>query len=236
MNDYRYPSIIAHRGSSIEAYENSFAAFQLAISQKADMIELDTHITKDGHFIVYHDGIIKLDEEEYVISKTKLETIQQLSLPNGDPIPILDDVLKQFLPSISFNVEIKCPITKKQFEDMLERIGVDSSKIIVSSFLFEVINTLKDMTLGYSLAFLYVLPTAKNKKISNLDYVSAMNPFHKLLNSKQVQYYHKNSKKVYPWTIDREKDIRKLIKKRVDGIITNKPKETRDIINGILKV
>ena len=107
MTDAYYPFIIAHRGSSIDAYENSSSAFNLAVKQKADMIELDAHLTQDGHFIIYHDSVIKLQGENYVIANTKLEKIQKLSLPNGESIPLLEEVLKRLLPSIQFNVEIK---------------------------------------------------------------------------------------------------------------------------------
>ena len=46
------PLVIAHRGSSAEAYGNSMEAFNLAVLQKADMIELDTQLTSDGNFIM----------------------------------------------------------------------------------------------------------------------------------------------------------------------------------------
>ena len=45
MTESYFPLIIAHRGASFDTYENSLEAFQLAIDQKADMIELDAHLT-----------------------------------------------------------------------------------------------------------------------------------------------------------------------------------------------
>ena len=236
MSDSSYPLIIAHRGSSINAYENSLAAFELAIKQKADMIELDTHLTQDGFFVVYHDGVIKLQGENFVISKTKLENIKQLSLPNGEPVPILEDVLKRFLPSIQFNVEIKCKVKREQFEDLLNEVGGDNSKIIVSSFRFSVMDELKNSKLGYDLAFLYFFLTPKIKQKVALNYITAFNPNHTFLREKHVNFYHENKKKVYPWTIDAEKDIKKLVKKRVDGIITNDPENTRKIVESQLKI
>ena len=69
MSDSYNPLIIAHRGSSIHAYENSLSAFELAVKQKADMIELDTHLTQDGFFVIYHDNVIKLWSVDTPISK-----------------------------------------------------------------------------------------------------------------------------------------------------------------------
>ena len=71
MSDHNSPIVIAHRGASEDAYQNSMKAFELAVQQKADMIELDTHLTIDGTFIVHHDPIIKFEEFEYVIAETK---------------------------------------------------------------------------------------------------------------------------------------------------------------------
>ncbi|MBC8001501.1 MAG: glycerophosphodiester phosphodiesterase, partial [Opitutaceae bacterium] len=47
--------IIAHRGASFDAPENTLAAMNLAWKQKADAVELDIHLTKDGRVIVIHD-------------------------------------------------------------------------------------------------------------------------------------------------------------------------------------
>jgi glycerophosphoryl diester phosphodiesterase len=52
------PLIIAHRGSSAYAPENTLAAFQLAAEQGADAIELDVDLTRDGHAIIMHDATI----------------------------------------------------------------------------------------------------------------------------------------------------------------------------------
>ncbi|MCG3223872.1 MAG: glycerophosphodiester phosphodiesterase, partial [Candidatus Heimdallarchaeota archaeon] len=66
-------------------------------------------------------------------------------------------------------------------------------------------------------------------------FISAINPYYRLLSSSHVDYYHNLGKKVYPWTVNRQKDIQKLVKKKVDGIITDCPKKTREMINLFLK-
>lgn len=54
----RKPLIIAHRGASGTAPENTFAAFQKAVDLRADMIELDVHLTRDKQLIVMHDSTV----------------------------------------------------------------------------------------------------------------------------------------------------------------------------------
>lgn len=229
------PIVIAHRGASQDAYQNTIKAFELAVQQKADMIELDTHLTSDGTFIVHHDPIIKFEGFEYVIAETKLEAIQNMKLPSKDDIPLLEDVLVNFLPKIQFNVEIKCSVTKKQFDDFLNNIGVDTNRIVVSSFLSDVMFGLSDTALDYALAYLFLFPPKKGKTMAKEPFISAINPYYRLLSSSHVDYYHNLGKKVYPWTVNRQKDIQKLVKKKVDGIITDCPKKTREMINLFLK-
>ena len=52
------PSIFAHRGASAHAPENTLAAFELALAQNADGIELDVKLTADGHVVVIHDATV----------------------------------------------------------------------------------------------------------------------------------------------------------------------------------
>ena len=104
MSDKVSPIIIAHRGASRDGYENSMEAFQLAVDQKADMIELDIHLTKDNHFIVFHDDTIRVGNQVLPIKATTLEKIQKVRLPNDEPIPLLEDVLTKFHEKIRFNI------------------------------------------------------------------------------------------------------------------------------------
>lgn len=235
MVEYNTPLIIAHRGASIEEHENSIKAFDLAVKQKADMIELDAHLTKDGYFVVLHNDTIPFKDHNIIIAQSNLETILKFKLPDGDSIPLLEDVLKQFLLKIRFNIELKCDVTKEQFDSLLNEVGGDNSRILVSSFLHEPIVNLKDETLGYELAYLYIFPMYQNKSVALNDFIDAMNPYYKFLTKKAVNFYHKQGKKVYPWTINDEKQIRKLVRKNVDGIITDLPKQTREIISSELE-
>ncbi len=234
MSDNNFPLIIAHRGASHGAYENSMEAFQLAVDQKADMIELDIHLTKDNHFVVYHDAELKYSKQVYPIKYTTLEKIQSFRLPNDEPIPLLKDVLEKFHNSIQFNIEIKCSITREPFDDLLEDVGIDTSKTVISSFIHDVHMELKESKLEYNLAYLYIFPTFQNKSVARNDFIAAMNPFARFVKKKAVKFYHSLDKKIYPWTVDDEKTIKRLVSYHIDGIITNKPKETREIVKSLV--
>ncbi len=234
MSDKNSPLVIAHRGASKDGYENSMEAFQLAVDQKADMIELDAHLTKDNHFIVFHNDNLRYDGKQYPINLTTLEKIQSFRLPNDEPIPLLKDVLEKFHKSINFNIELKCDVKRAQFDNLLTEVGINTSKTVVSSFIHEVHIELKETKLDYNLAYLFIFPSIHNKSVARNEFIAAMNPFARFTKKKAVKFYHSLGKKVYPWTVDDEKTIKRLVSYNIDGIITNRPKEAREIIESII--
>ncbi len=233
---FEFPQIIAHRGASFSAYENSYSAFKEAIRQHADMIELDIHLTQDGFFIIHHDPVIKYENQTFNIADTKLEEIENLSLPNGEKVPLLSDVLRSFLADIAFNIEIKCEISENQFNDVLLEAGGDNSKIIVSSFKLKVLEELKEKKLNYKLGFLYTFPNNRDLKMAlRYSYIDSFNPYYRFLTKKRIRLFHDLKKEVITWTVDKKANILKLVKNGVNGIITNRPEPTRKIVEGYIK-
>ena len=234
MTEKVSPLIIAHRGASHDGFENSMEAFQLAVDQSADMIELDVQLTKDNHFIVHHDDTIRTERQLYPIKSTTLEKIKSLRLPNDEPFPLLKDVLEKFHKSIRFNIEFKCEVKREQFDTLLTEIGINTAETVISSFIHEVHMELKETELDYKLAYLFVFPSFNNKSVARNEFIAAMNPFARFTKKKAVKFYHSLGKKVYPWTVDDEKTIKRLVSYNVDGIITNTPKQTREIVESYL--
>jgi glycerophosphoryl diester phosphodiesterase len=84
------PRILAHRGASGYAAENSLEAFREARRWGADGVELDVHPSADGAFIVHHDPDIPLAGP---IARLTLSEIKSRVLPNGETIPTLTEAL-----------------------------------------------------------------------------------------------------------------------------------------------
>ena len=95
--------IIAHRGASGHAPENSLEAFRLAAKLGADGVELDVHATSDGEIVVFHDGAIP---GVGPIRESPVERVRQARLPNGEPIPLLSEVLAA-IPASAVWIEVK---------------------------------------------------------------------------------------------------------------------------------
>lgn len=100
--------IIAHRGASFDAPENSLAAVESAIAQGADRVEVDIHATRDGAAVVSHDSTtMRCGDRDVVIAAATLDEVRSVTLSNGEPIPTLDDVCKVVRGRASIDAEIK---------------------------------------------------------------------------------------------------------------------------------
>jgi glycerophosphoryl diester phosphodiesterase len=87
------PRIIAHRGASIEAPENTLAAFALAARQGATMWELDLRRTADGQLVVFHDrSTERFERPGRVVATLTLAELQRLDVGSGERIPTLAEV------------------------------------------------------------------------------------------------------------------------------------------------
>jgi len=109
------PAIVAHRGSSTFAPENTIAAFELAVRQQANGIELDANLTKDGEIVVIHDTEVDRTTNSHgrVLSMT-LKEIKTLDAGSyfdpafsNEKIPTLEEVFEAFGRKIMINIEIK---------------------------------------------------------------------------------------------------------------------------------
>lgn len=104
----------AHRGlwntndpGEGNAPENSLAAFRAAV-EKDYGVELDVHLTKDGHLVVHHDDSLKrLTGTDIHIAESTLAEVRECHLPNGEPVPTYDEVLETIAGRIPMIVEVK---------------------------------------------------------------------------------------------------------------------------------
>lgn len=100
-------AVIAHRGASAEAPENSLEALDLGMELGADAIELDVRRTADGALLVIHDPTLDrtTDASGRIADSTRAE-LADVRLPNGAPIPELGEVLRRF-EGVEITVDVK---------------------------------------------------------------------------------------------------------------------------------
>ena len=139
--------LFAHRGYSAKYPENTMAAFRAAMNFSVDGIELDVHMSKDGHIVVIHDE--KVDRTTNGKGYVKEMTAQQLMeldagskfnpLFKGEKIPLLEEVIQLIEPTnLKLNIELKSDVFPYYGMDMevlklVEKYGMQH-RTIISSF------------------------------------------------------------------------------------------------------
>lgn len=137
------PEIIAHRGESFDAPENTLAAFQLAWERKVGAIELDVHLTKDGRLIICHDpDTERVSGKKEVIATTNLEDLRKLDAGawkdarwKGEKMPTLEEALSTIPDQGRCFIEIKVgPEAVPAVANAIKNSGKRPDQLVIISF------------------------------------------------------------------------------------------------------
>jgi len=219
--------IIGHKGASSIAPENTLKAFQKAIELKADYVEFDIHITKDGEIIIIHDSdTFNATGVKGLIKDMNLDQIKNLDAGEGEKIPTLRELISITQKKMGLQIEIK----STNFLDKLTQILKEEdllSTSIVSSFMLDELLKLKllepSVKVGLLLSEDMVRPKLikrKIKKVSENNFYSIHPPFN-TTDKEIVDFAHNFGLKVIVWTVNDREIMENLIELAVDGIITD---------------
>lgn len=236
--------IWAHRGASGYAPENTLEAFELAIHQNADGIELDIQLTKDGELVVAHDEKIdRVTGKTGWIKDYTLKELKQFRFNRTHPeftnacIPTLKEVYELMQPTnLTVNVELKTSICfYPGIEEKALKLAKDmqmEERIIYSSFNHYTLKTLKELDSSVRTGLLYEDGWINVPAYGNNIGVNALHPATYLL---QYPDFLKDCKKynlpLHVWTVNTKEHMEKLMKLGVDAIITDFPDIARKISN-----
>ncbi len=227
--------IIAHRGASSIAPENTLKAFQKAIDLKADFIEFDVFESSDGELVITHDpDISRITGHKGFVEEMTLKELRALDFGEGEKIPILQEIVDMAKDKIGLLIELKSKnIGKKIVQILRDADLIDNT--IVCSFMFK--ELVKIQKIEPNLKFASLIPYegtiyenpkwkkwhVKRKAIDKAAKYkfSFIHPFIFLVDDEFIEYSHRKNLKVNVWTVDLKLKIKNLIKKGVDGIITN---------------
>lgn len=230
------PLVIAHRGASAYRAENTLAAYELAIEQDADMIEIDLHTTRDGAIVIAHDAELERIGGEGEIGDATLEQVRALDAGRGQKVPTLGEVLDGFGSRIPFNLELKCeergpyPGLEAATLDAVRSRGL-LEQTLFSCFDDRVLRTLRELEPEARLAVL-VSPRAPDRMLARAAEVGAeaVNPFLTLATAEFVAAAHEQGRAVYPYTPDERVWQQRLLAAGVDGMFTNMPDWLRTLL------
>lgn len=235
------PAIIAHRGASEEAPENTLDAFRLAWEQGADAIEMDLRTTRDGRIAVLHDADLRrVAGDARQINQMTAAELKQVSASRGKSwrwsdakVPLLEEVLSEVPKGRSVFLEIKegtamLPALRR----IIETGELAGSRITILCFDRAVLAAAKKQMPAVDAAWVVDYPsvlgferlvsTAVSLHLDGID-VSVSWP----LDERRVKRAHEAGLKVHVWTVDEVPRARELMKAGVDGITTNAPLRLR---------
>ena len=231
--------IIAHRGASTDAPENTLAAFKLAWEQGAHAIELDVHLSKDARLVVIHDADTK--RTTGVSGKVNQQTAQALGTLDagdwknarwrGEPVPLLADVLASVPQGRRVFIEIKdgSDGVVDALESELGECVLEPQQTVLMSYDFDLVKTLRERIADREIGWVIDRPW----KAPRLDKVIARAKSIGLLHlcfsnewpidTEMVRQVHEAGLQLNVWTVDDIKRARQLEEAGADGIITNVP-------------
>lgn len=226
------PLIIAHRGASAYEPENTLRAFDLAIGQGAQMIELDLHVTADNQVVVIHDPALNHTTNlTGRVDRMTLAEIKRADAGKGERVPTLDETFDLTMGKVRLYLEIKDPRAALPTLQII-RDRQCQSQSLLASFDIELMRSLgeevRDIELGLILGNATFNPMVRWREAFPWLALRRIN-YQVLCMQVELCYGYlaararANGKKLYVWTVDKEKQFARMISMDVDGIVTNTP-------------
>jgi glycerophosphoryl diester phosphodiesterase len=227
--------IIAHRGFSGIAPENTLIAFQKAIECGADYFELDIHKTKDDSIVVIHDASVDRTSSNNMKGNVAEMTYSELTAVRAgysqefgdkyknEKIPTLREALELARGKIKVCIEIKVYDAEREVLKIVNDPGVNDG-VIIFSFYYPVLEKIRQM--DTNIPILLLVNTFEDTIIDSARAIraNAIGVGGGTIVTKQLpDTVHDHGMELWKWTVNDENEMQKLIDMRIDGLITNYP-------------
>ena len=229
--------IIAHRGASMHAPENTLAAVERAIADGADWVEIDVQESADGVVVVVHDSDLKkLAGVDFKIWDATLEEIQAVDVGSGfadefagERVPTLDEVLAACQGRVRVNIELKYYGHDERLEERVAEIveahGMEDD-IVVMSLKYEAVRKMKALRPEWRVGLLSAVAAGDLSRVE-ADFLAVNTS---LATPALIQATHNREKLVYVWTVNDALTMSAMMGLGVDGIITDDPALARRVL------
>jgi len=216
---------IAHRGASGYEPENTIRAFEKAIALGADMIELDVHLSVDGHLIVLHDAQMN----GVAVRSLTLAALKRFDVGKGESIPTLQETIDCVKGRCQLYIELKGEDTEPPVIDLVRKNGLQGDVIIASFDSAKVRRTrelapeLMTSVLTGELDLDFVA-FAREARADCIHFCWERHPSpHALLTDTLMKTCEAAGLKVVIWHEERSEEIREIVKRDIYGICRNLP-------------
>lgn len=236
--------IIAHRGASADAPENTLEAFQLGLDQGADAIECDVRLSLDGELVAIHDPTVeRVADAKGIVAEMSMAELNVLDVGRWKSpdwrdvrIPALADALAIIPADRRIFIEIKAGLTAlPPLKNVLEATALPRSQIVVMEFDLETVIAMRNAFQDIEVLWLLDVPWwhpgwIKQRALMNKIALAAGHGFDGVnlqdipqLDAGVVQSCREHGLNCYCWTVDDPARAAALIENGIDGIATNRP-------------
>ena len=238
------PEIIAHRGASYDAPENSLSSVNLAWQRRTDAVEIDIYLTCDGHIVAYHDRTTqRIGGRDKPVAEQSLAELRQLDIGSwkdaryaGEKIPTLRQVLATVPSRKRLFIEVKAgPEIVPTLVEQIRNWPQHPESAVVIAFSLEVAKAVKEAL--PKVPVYWLIGFEQDKETSQWrpdldDILKQATTCHfegidvndtALLDADFVKAVHDAGLELYVWTVNDAARARQLATFGVDGITTDRP-------------
>ena len=250
-------TIVAHRGASGVAPENTLAAVEAAAGTGADLVEVDVQRSADGVLVMMHDTTLTRttnveevfpDRDSYALADFTFDELRQLDAGSwfdesfaGEPIPTLDEVIGALPAGMGLLLEVKSPeLYPGLAEDIAQALdawpglvnaNARAQRLVVQSFDWDFIRAYHELQPNVAVGLLGG-PPSDEELVEFSSFVDQINPSHTAIDAAAIERIHELGMTVNVYTVNDPERMGELIDLGVDGIITNYPALLTDVLRG----
>lgn len=234
------PHIIAHRGASAAAPENTLAAFRRALAISVDAVELDVHLSSDGEPVVIHDPSLgRTTEGSGLVKDLTVAALRRLDAGRwfgeqfaGERIPTLAEAL-EILRTMRVIIEIKNgPIYYPHIAGCVATVirAAGHRSITVSSFDHHALLQIRAASPEIETAALFSARPVDAVRLARDAQAQCLHPHWAFATPDLIDAAHAAGLRVEVWTVDDPADMAEMARRKVDGIMTNAPDRLREVL------
>lgn len=247
--------VIGHRGAGGSAYQNTRKSFQKALEIGVDYLECDVRRSKDGIFFLSHDDLIRsFNKEKVRISQTTADRLGKFRFKNKEKLMTLQKLVEKISKQQKIHIDLKIKGVEFELLDFIRKNNLTEKCIVTSHFasslrLLKVLepkiitgitfprerfSTFFKVALSPILAIILLIIKETHFlylgwwcSYAKADFISL---WYRLLSERMVKSAHKKGIAVFVFSVNRNRHIKKVIRWRVDGIISDYPERVKEAI------
>jgi glycerophosphoryl diester phosphodiesterase len=239
------PQVIAHRGASAAAPENTLAAVELALEHGADRVEVDVRRTADGALVLLHDATprrttdVGPERAGDHVDSFSLAALRRLDAGSwfdvrfsGQRVPVLGELLELVRGRAGVHLELKDPARHPGVErQVLAALGRDDD-VVVQSFDHASVRRLHALAPEVPVALLVEERPHAHLLRTAAGFAAEVNPALTAVGADVVAALREHGLRTSVWTVNAAADLRRVAALGVDGIITDEPALARALLVG----